>query len=163
MLHAHFVNFASIRLSSLVNEYHFLLAALFRSYGKMLALGDQGGCLAYAIAIVSSLCVEELFYSLDTDAVKDKKEEEAARAAEEEEQEAAKKKKEADGEDEPAAAKSERESKEEKRRRDEVCQCVCCYLCKILIEFSTHCLVRFSCLVSLQFFPCSCTMTKHPL
>jgi hypothetical protein len=95
---------------------------VFCRYGKMLALGDQGGCLAYAIAIVSSLCVEELFYSLDTDAVKDKKEEEAARAAEEEEAEAAKKKREADGgEDEPAAAKSERESKEEKRRRDEVC------------------------------------------
>lgn len=85
----------------------------------MLALGDQGGCLAYAIAIVSSLCVEELFYSLDTDAVKDKKEEEAAEAATNAAEEAAAKQREADGED-PAAAKSERESKEEKRRRDEV-------------------------------------------
>ena len=97
----------------------------------MLALGDQGGCLAYAIAIVSSLCVEELFYSLDTDAVKDKKEEEA---------EAAKKKKEADGgEEEPAAAKSERESKEEKRRRDEVCRFACLHLDEILAELSAHC------------------------
>jgi hypothetical protein len=34
----------------------------------MLALGDQGGCLAYAVAIVASLCVDELFFSMDTDA-----------------------------------------------------------------------------------------------
>jgi ATP-dependent RNA helicase DHX37/DHR1 len=37
-------------------------------FGKMLALGDAGGCLAFAAALVASLCVEELFYSLDADA-----------------------------------------------------------------------------------------------
>jgi ATP-dependent RNA helicase DHX37/DHR1 len=40
-------------------------------FGKMLALGNQGGCLHFAVAVVASLCVEELFFSLDTDMTAD--------------------------------------------------------------------------------------------